>query len=63
VIEQLPEELQDKCRVLCSKDSKNKVEDFYQELNSTELKAPITFMTSAYFSGIVMALNPIPYCH
>ena len=59
VIEQLPEELQDKCRILCSKDSKNKVEGFYQELNSTELKAPITFMTSAYFSGI----DIITECH
>ncbi len=59
VIEQLPEELHNKCKILCSKNSKNKVEDFYQNLNSDELKAPITFMTSAYFSGIDIATK----CH
>jgi len=59
IIEQLPEELQDKCRVLCSKNSKNKVGDFYQNLNSDELKVPVTFMTSAYFSGIDIATK----CH
>jgi len=52
VIQKLPEELRDKCRVMCSSESKNKVGDHFLEFNSSELKYPVTFITSAYFSGI-----------
>jgi hypothetical protein len=41
----------DDIKILCSSASKNKVKDFYKELDSDLLPAQINFFTSAYFTG------------
>lgn len=41
----------DDIKILCSSASKNKVKDYYKELDSDLLPAQINFFTSAYFTG------------
>lgn len=53
----IKQEIKDKCGILCSDASKNKVKEFYQELsineeNETLLPKEINFMTCAFFVGI-----------
>ena len=53
----IKQEIKDKCGILCSDASKNKVKEFYQELsmneeNKTLLPVEINFMTCAFFVGI-----------
>ena len=43
--------LKDDIKILCSSASKNKVRDYYKELDSDVLPAQINFFTSAYFTG------------
>ena len=53
----IKQEIKDKCGILCSDASKNKVKEFYQELsmneeNKTLLPKEINFITCAFFVGI-----------
>jgi hypothetical protein len=38
-------------KILCSKNSKDKVVEYFEELNSDQLPGKLNFVTSAYFSG------------
>ena len=48
----LPEDLKSRCGVLCSKESEDKVKDYYVELVDGKLEKDITFMTCVYFVGV-----------
>lgn len=53
----IKQEIKDKCGILCSDASKNKVKEFYQELSINEdhqtlLPKEINFMTCAFFVGL-----------
>ena len=51
IIELLPDELKTKCKILCSENSKYKVQEYYGTLEEN-LPNQITFLTCAYFSGV-----------
>lgn len=49
----LPDEIQERCRILCSSNSKRRVGDYFQEFEDTRGQlGSISFVTSAYFSGV-----------
>lgn len=52
VIELLSDEDKQECAVLCSKDSKPYVEEYYIELEHQQLTKKITLMTCTYFVGV-----------
>lgn len=52
IIALLPEELQQKCSILCGESSKDKAGEYYKELVDNLLPSQITFFTSTYFVGV-----------
>ena len=52
IIESLPQELKEKCSVLCGDKNREDVGQYYKEILNTTLPSEITFMTCTYFVGI-----------
>ena len=50
--EQIEELLKNECAVLCSKNSKRYIEDYYSDIEGEQLPKKINFITCSYFVGI-----------
>lgn len=52
IIEDLPEEVQKECSVLCSESNKDNAGEYYADITDGTLPSRIVFMTNIYFVGV-----------